>query len=123
MMLYLTHEDVVRIEQVKAILDREFYKHHTCTGLAGVVGTNANKLKLTFKAHTTQNIYEYLTTVRIAKAKDLLENTALSIDIVARRVGLDKSNLNKQFKRLMGTTPIAWKRMQQKGWVLYWGKK
>lgn len=109
-MVYLSNEDVKRIEHVKAILDRDFYRHHSCIDLAEVVGTNVNKLKLTFKAVTTLNIYEYLTTVRISKAKDLLENTALSIDLIARRVGLDKSNLNRQFRKLMGVTPIVWKR-------------
>lgn len=110
MMLYLSPEDVKRIELVKAILDREFYRHLSCTDLAEEVGTNANKLKLTFKAITTQNIYEYLTTVRVTKARDLLENTALSIDVIARRVGLDKSNLNRQFRKIMGVTPVTWKR-------------
>jgi YesN/AraC family two-component response regulator len=62
---------------------------------------------------TQKTLYEYVTGVRIEKAKYLLEITDLPLKIIAGKVGLDKSNLNKSFKKSTGLTPMEWRRQNK----------
>jgi AraC-like DNA-binding protein len=71
---------------------------------------NKFKLKHAFKAVTNYNVHSYITKIRIEKAKEMLENTDRTVEFIAGKVGLDKSNLNIQFKKLTGKTPAEWRK-------------
>ena len=106
----LKKSDLEKAGQVKAILEKEYYKHYTYHELAHMVNTNVLKLQVAFKVITAgTNIYEYLTLIRVQRAMLLLETTELTVETIADKVGLDKTNLNKQFKKMTGTTPYAWR--------------
>lgn len=105
-------EDLEKARMAKAIIDKDCSRHYTYQDLARMVATNPQKLAISFKAVTNQNPYQYLTTVRIEKAMNLLETTTLTVEIIASKVGLDKTNLNKQFKKVHRTTPNAWRKVQ-----------
>lgn len=107
---HIKQEDLEKIIAAKCILEKEYYRHYTHEELAQMVGTNEHKLKTGFKDVTNKCVYEYLTCIRIEKAKELLENTELPLKIIARKLGLDKSNLNKCFKKLTGNTPMEWRK-------------
>lgn len=92
------------------VLEREYYRHYTLEELAEMLGTNDQKLKACFKEVTGRTLYEYLTMVRIKKAKELLEGSRLPLRVIAKKLGLDKSNLIKSFKKMTGVTPIEWRR-------------
>ena len=52
----------------------------------------------------------YVETVRLERARQLLESTDASIDAVARRVGLSgDAVLHRLFRRRLGTTPAAYR--------------
>lgn len=111
----ITREDLDKARQVKAILDNQYQKHYTIDELVQLFSTNREKIQFAFKAITAVNIYEYLTKVRIEKSKFLLETTYLSVDVIANKVGLAKSNFIKQFKKLSGKTPAAWRKESNSG--------
>jgi two-component system response regulator YesN len=92
-------------QQVKDIIDKQYFRHDTYEDLAYVVGTNPTRLQLVFKAVNKKNIYEYRTAIRLEKAMYFLENTELKIETIAGKVGLDRTNLNKQFKKVYGKSP------------------
>jgi AraC-like DNA-binding protein len=48
--------------------------------------------------------------VRIRKAKELLEGSRLGLGVIAKKLGLDKSNFMKSFKKATGVTPREWRR-------------
>lgn len=106
-------EDLEKAAQVKAIIEKEFQSHCTDEDLARQVGTNEYKLKVSFKFLTSKSIYEFYTDVRMERAKYWLENTEFPIAVIAKKVGLDKSNFIKQFKKLTNKTPYTWRRDQE----------
>ena len=61
---------------------------------------------LVFKQHTGETFVEYLTGVRIAKAKELLRGTPLKLYEIAERVGYkDPNYFSMLFKKHAGLTP------------------
>jgi AraC family transcriptional regulator len=110
MQLY-NDDDLQKACQIKALIDKDYYKKYSYEDLVQLYGTNKLKLKFAFKVVANDPVYEYHTKVRIEHAKSFLENSNLSIEQIAKRIGLDKSNLNKQFKRLTGKTPTEWRKV------------
>ena len=117
--IHLTNEDTEKLHMVKAVLEARYFNHFTHQELAQMVGTNENKLRVGFKYLHNSTIYEYQTTIRIDKAKELLANSEMSLKLIAMRVGLDQSNLVKSFKRVTGYTPRQWRLNNRKGYY-YW---
>ena len=73
----------------------------------GITVSYASKI---FKERLGNNFSDYLTAKRIEKAKQLLENTKLSISEIAQRTGyIDSSILIKNFKKIMKMTPGAYR--------------
>ncbi|THU32928.1 helix-turn-helix transcriptional regulator [Niastella caeni] len=105
----LKREDLEKIVAVKNILEKEYHRHYTQKDLARFVCTNEKKLKLGFKQVTQRTLHEYLTLVRIEKSKLFLAETDYPIKLIADKIGLDKTNFNKSFKKLTGTTPKEWR--------------
>jgi|RhiMetdeSRZDD1v2_1073273.scaffolds.fasta_scaffold11603_11 AraC-like DNA-binding protein len=111
MKLNLKGEDVEKIHLAKAILEKEFRQHYTNHQLARKVSTNEYKLKHGFKQTFNINLYEFLTSIRIEKAKDMLEYTEEPIWRIAINVGFpDGSSFSKRFKQVTGFTPLTYRR-------------
>lgn len=109
----MKHEDLEKASMIKTLLEKEFYKHFTIPDLVQLAGTNKKTLNTAFRYITGKPIIMYQREIRIGKAKDLLIETDHSIERIAARVGLDRSNLEKQFKKLTEKTPREW-RMENK---------
>ena len=63
-----------------------------------------------FKENTNETFVEYLTKVRIEKAKHLLETTTLSVPEVAEKVGIRNHHyFNKVFEKYTGNTALSFK--------------
>lgn len=107
------NQDLEKALMAKTIIDKDYSRHYTYQDLARMVATNLQKLTIFFKKATNKNPYQYLTAVRIEKAMCLLETTTLTVETIASNVGLDKTNLNKQFKKVHGITPNAWRKVQR----------
>ena len=60
-----------------------------------------------FKSRTGQTIIDYITRLRIAKAKELLLNTTMSVNDIALQVGyLNSSSFIRRFKQITKLTPM-----------------
>ncbi|MEK3762897.1 response regulator [Paenibacillus sp. FSL P4-0338] len=74
--------------------------------IAKSVHMNYNHLCFVFKKETTFTINDYLTEIRITKAKELFDQGEKVIQDVANRVGYADANyFSKCFKKYMGITP------------------
>lgn len=82
----------------------------TVEDLAREAQVSAGHLGETFKRRTGLTIHQYLTKIRIERARALLEETELSITAICHRVGFEDSGyLSRMFKRELGTTPRAYR--------------
>ncbi len=94
------------IELLRERLDTEV----TLDALADHAGTDKFHLCRAFRTQVGLPPHAYLTSLRIMRAKELLA-AGLKPSEVAPRVGLyDQSQLNRHFRRLVGTTPGAYAR-------------
>jgi AraC-like DNA-binding protein len=107
--IHLSTEDIACCCLAKSILEKNYAQNHTIDRLARQVGINQDKLKKGFKLVYNITIHGFVTSIRIEKAKELLEVTDVPIEHIAYKLGLDHSNLIKQFKRHTGCTPKAWR--------------
>ena len=63
-----------------------------------------------FKASTGTTPADWLTTLRVDRARELLESSALSIDLIAGQTGLGTATtLRHHFRRKLGTSPGAYR--------------
>jgi transcriptional regulator GlxA family with amidase domain len=75
-------------------------------------GVPERTLKRRFKAATGMPLIEYLQNLRIEQGKALLETTGLPVEEIAAEVGYaDASFFRRLFKRLVGLTPVAYRRL------------
>lgn len=105
----MNNDDLDKARQVKAIIEKEYHKPYTVADLAQMVGTNKSTLNLAFKIITGKPVKKYIKQIRIEKAKLLLETTTNPIDIIAGKVGLHISNLERNFKKQFGKSPKEWR--------------
>jgi len=81
---------------------------------AEYAGTNHYSLSKAFKLYAGKNFIEYLTELRIEKAKDLIRDTGLKMYDIAERVGYQSGYFNRIFKKIEGVTPKQYREMCQK---------
>jgi transcriptional regulator GlxA family with amidase domain len=83
----------------------------TIADLAARTAMSQRSFARHFVATTGSTPYQWLLRQRIQHAQRLLERTELPIDVVADRVGLgNATNLRKPFRRLLDTSPHAYRR-------------
>jgi AraC-like DNA-binding protein len=94
------------VERVAAIVHTRFTEPLTVPELADEVGMTQNYLARMFRQRFGMTIPRYLLNRRIEYARHLLTTTNIPIHRVAARVGLpDAQHFNKQFRKLVGTSP------------------
>ena len=102
----LKSQDIKCVNQARAILERDIESPPQIRELAHMVGINESKLMYGFKKLYNQTVHDYLRTLRMNKAKELLSTTDLSITQIAFEVGYEfSSNFTTAFKRHFSVTP------------------
>ncbi|RAU96136.1 helix-turn-helix domain-containing protein [Paenibacillus sp. YN15] len=76
-------------------------------------GTSAYTLSRAFKTVTGLNFIDYLTNIRLEKAKELLRETDMKINDVAAQVSYQQTYFNRIFKKYEGITPGQYREMHQ----------
>ncbi|WP_394846415.1 AraC family transcriptional regulator [Pendulispora brunnea] len=93
------------ISRVREFLHDTFAEKISLDELAAQVGMNKYHLVRAFRTELGIPPYEYLTQIRIARARELLA-TGCSAARVAQVVGLyDESQLHRHFRRIVGISP------------------
>jgi two-component system response regulator YesN len=95
------------VEEVKHYIQCHFLKEELkIDDIAKQVYTNYSHLCFVFKKETGKTINDYLTEVRMYKAKELFDHGERLIQIVANKVGYADANyFGKCFKKNFGVTP------------------
>lgn len=83
----------------------------TVRGLACHAGFSERTLARRFVDETGQSPLQWLLGARVQLARELVETSEFTVDQVAKRCGLGTAaNLRLHFRRLVGTTPTAYRR-------------
>jgi transcriptional regulator GlxA family with amidase domain len=77
--------------------------------LARETKLSSSRFSHLFKNRAGVSPAQYLKSIRLQRAKDLLEGSSLSIKEVASRVGLNPSRLIRGFKEAYGLTPLQYR--------------
>jgi AraC-like DNA-binding protein len=101
--------------RAKSIITKDEQFHYSIPEIAHEVGLNEVKLKKGFKQVFGVGLYGFLMTVRMEKAKNLLENTSKPVNEISILVGYKStSSFIKLYKKRYGCSPYAWRRLQKK---------
>ncbi len=80
--------------------------------LADIFEMSPSYLSKTFKKATGKGLLDYIHTLRIEKAKELIKSTDKSLKVIAEEVGYSNNlTLIRAFKRYEGITPSTYKEM------------
>jgi AraC family transcriptional activator FtrA len=78
--------------------------------LAAMAAMSERSFIRRFKASTGTTPAEWLTTLRVERARELLESSSLSIDLIAGQTGLGTATtMRHHFRRKLGTSPGAYR--------------
>lgn len=86
--------------------------HWTLEILADQVALSRAALARRFKERVGQTMFQYLTELRMQRARQLLQETSLPLYEVSNRVGYESEMaFAKTFKRITGTTPAKFRKV------------
>ncbi|WP_168119861.1 AraC family transcriptional regulator [Paenibacillus sp. HB172176] len=100
------------VEKVMDYIDLHYMKDTSLEQCAELVNANPYMLSKAFKKVLNINYIEYLTNVRITKAKELLWNTDMKISEISEKVGYRESYFNRIFKKQVGVTASHYRKMK-----------
>lgn len=88
------------------------YSHTSIQDIAEHFGFNASYLGQTFKKSTGSTLIAALMEIRVSKARQLLETTSLSVDVISEMVGYeDNTHFIRMFKKKIGITPLQYRKL------------
>ena len=102
------------IKAARDYLDVNYMREALSLGeVASHIGITSNYLSALFSKETGETFSEYLNRIRIRAAARLLKNSGLTINEIASQTGYsDPVYFSKVFKRLMGMSPRAYKKIK-----------
>jgi len=107
----LLHRDGI-VRKIELFLKECFRNQDAIAQVVKASGIPERTLKRRFKLATGVPLIDYLQNVRIEHGKQLLETTQLPVEEIAAEAGYsDVSFYRRLFKRLVGLTPLAYRRM------------
>jgi len=95
-----------RVLIVIELMASEVWRSFTVDLLAQKVNLSSSRLHHLFKAQTGTTPAQYLRTLRLRRAKELLETSFLNVKQIIASVGVnDRSHFEREFKKTYGVTP------------------
>lgn len=98
------------IDQAINYINNNYSKDISLTDVSREVNISPYYFSKVFKDETGENFIEYLTNIRIEKAKDLIKNSECSMKEICVMVGYSEPNyFSRSFKKKVGVTPTEYK--------------
>ena len=104
------HEDLA-IAEVQVWIADNYAQSNPVALMAKHSGLNDRTFKRRFRQATGYTPIEYVHALRVEEAKQMLETSSLSVEMVAAEVGYaDPAHFSRLFRRLAGVTLAQWRR-------------
>ncbi|WP_163581841.1 AraC family transcriptional regulator [Gracilibacillus saliphilus] len=100
----------VIVDKIVSYIGEHYMEDISLESCAEYVGTTAYTLSKAFKKVYGTNFIDYLTKIRMNKAKELLFQTNMKIHEIAEEVGYRHSYFNRIFKKHVGLTPSQYRK-------------
>lgn len=98
------------IGRIKIVIQERYSDNITIQSLSEEFYLTPNYISLLFKQETGENFKEYLTMVRMEKAKTLMKDISLKLYEIAEATGYaDPDYFTKVFKKYIGATPTEFR--------------
>lgn len=82
--------------------------------VASAVGRTPPHVAAVVKSETGFTVGTWITSARVAKAAQLLQHTDMPVDQIAPHIGWqDTTHFIRQFRKIYGVTPAAWRKKQR----------
>lgn len=99
------------IIEVMDIIQKEYQNSLKVADIAKRVGFAESYLSVLFKKETGEKIIEYLTKVRMKKARELLKDPSYKIYEISEMIGYgDTNHFSKYFKKIEGVFPLEYRK-------------
>ncbi|MEX1031085.1 MAG: AraC family transcriptional regulator [Paenibacillaceae bacterium] len=115
---FLLERDARASMQLKQMVERtieyiqaNYMKNISLENCADLVGTNSYTLSKLFKHIVGVNFIDYITELRLDKAKELLRESDFKINDIAEEVGYQQRYFNRIFKKQVGVTPSQYREL------------
>ncbi|WP_312643615.1 helix-turn-helix domain-containing protein [Hydrogenoanaerobacterium sp.] len=104
--------DTKPIRTAKQYIQKNYMQPISLEEVGNIVGFNSSYFSSLFKKESGKNFLEYLSEVRMNKAKELLRETSLSIAAICEQVGYnDLKHFTKSFKKFTGIKPNEFRKL------------
>lgn len=91
---------------IKKFLDENFHRNLKIEEISKILGINETKIRKEFKIHYQKTIIDYISELRMLKAKKLIINKDLMIKEIAIDCGYEYvQNFTRAFKKKFGVSP------------------
>ena len=108
-----SQRSVVVDRRVKAVIDymsEDLSRPLRLNEVAHSVNLSASRLQHLFKADTNMTAAQYLKSLRMQRAKQLIDSTFLNTKEIMQRVGMrNESHFVREFKKIYGLPPGSYK--------------
>jgi AraC-like DNA-binding protein len=101
------------IDQAMLYIQQHYMDNISLDSCADHTGTSPFLLSKSFKRVTGQNFIDYVTELRLERAKELLRDTDLKMNDVALQVGYQQSYFNRIFKKQEDITPTRYRELSR----------
>lgn len=99
-------DQYVTPEAIKNFLDENYHKNLKIEEISKIIGLNPNKLRKEFKEHYQTTIIDYISELRMLKAKKMIVNNHIMIKEIAIECGYEYvQNFTRAFKKKFGISP------------------
>lgn len=99
-----------RIQASVSMIEAHLYRDLSLEEMARSVNLLTSRFRHLFKAETSVSPLQYVASLRMRRAKELIETTPLSIKQVRHAIGVrDKKHFSARFKKTYGLAPKEYK--------------
>ncbi|MFD0860630.1 helix-turn-helix domain-containing protein [Sungkyunkwania multivorans] len=107
----LTAADIEKIHELTNYIKNHLAEHTTIKTLSMRSGLSPKKLQLAFKMLFDQTVNEYIRQIRLEQARDLLQNTDLTVSEIVYQIGLkSRSYFSRIFFERYSMLPTSFRK-------------